>query len=52
MDQTVTTVCEITFGAAAAALLIRFGIRSWFREKKKHLVNLMGRVEDDDEKET
>ncbi len=49
MQQPLITVCEISFGAAAAAFLIRYGIRSYFREKKNHLVNLMGSREDEDE---
>jgi len=32
---------EITFGAAAAAFLIRYGIRSYFRAKHEHLAQLM-----------
>ena len=45
------TFGEITFGAAAVAFLIRFGIRSYFREKREHLTRLMEPQEEDTEKE-
>jgi hypothetical protein len=42
------TLNEIVIGTSifgAAFVLIRFGIRSYFNEKKKHLVDLMGTEE-------
>ena len=38
----------IAFGAALAAFLIRFGIRSYFREKNNHLARLMESAGDQD----
>ncbi len=47
MDHTsVIFGAEVIGGTAIAAGLIRFGIRSYFREKAKHLVQLMQEPQD------
>ncbi len=45
--QVLISGIEVLGGTAIAAGLIRFGIRSYFREKAKHLTRLMQEPQDD-----
>lgn len=47
----IETICEMFFGTVATAFLIRFAIRTWYREKNKHLHRLMESQDNEQEQE-